>query len=139
LRRQWRAKLEALGDEAPALIREARQKTRDIFTLGLAAQKAGWKPFDKAQGGPGTATPQALRQGSGQAALRNAAAGGPSAGSGQAARSAVPLVRASVGGGSAAPRRAVAGTAGESGEGATPKKIGSVNDLAEAIASGRLK
>ena len=127
LRRQWRAKLEALGDEAPALIREARQKTRDIFTLGLAAQKAGWKPFDKAQGGPfdkaqggpGTATPQAIRQGSGQAA-----------------RNAVPLVRASVGGGSAAPRRAVAGT---DGEGAAPKKIGSVNDLAEAIASGRLK
>lgn len=115
LRRQWRAKLEALGDEAPALIRDARQKTRDIFTLGLAAQKAGWKPGAKATPAAGAT-----------------ASGGPKA-------AAVPLVRASVGGGSAAPRRAVAGTAGESGEGATPKKIGSVNDLAEAIASGRLK
>lgn len=112
LRRQWRAKLEALGDEAPAMIREARQKARDIFTLGLAAQKAGWKLGAKA-----------------------APAAGATAASGQKLP-AVPPVRASVGGGSAAPRRAVAGTDGES---AAPKKIGSVSDLAEAIASGRLK
>lgn len=46
-RRQWKARLDEIGEEASAKIREARQKTREVLTLGLAAKKAGWTPGAK--------------------------------------------------------------------------------------------
>jgi hypothetical protein len=107
LKRQWKARMEATGEEAPARIREARQKTREVLALGLAALKAGWKPGAKA---PAAAT---------------------GATSGKPALPAAP-VKASVAAGDATPRKGVAKpkAKGEIGP------IRSVDDLAAAMENG---
>jgi hypothetical protein len=107
-RRQWKAKLDQLGEDAPAKIREARQKTREVLTLGLAALKAGWKPGAKA------ATPAADK---GAATLPQAP------------------VRATVAVGAATPRK---GVSAATTRGSDPNAISNVRDLAKAIADGTL-
>lgn len=46
-KRQWQEKLDGLED-MPGRMKELRERSREIVRLGIAAQKAGWKPGAKA-------------------------------------------------------------------------------------------
>jgi hypothetical protein len=73
--RQTRRELKEIEDDAAALRKQKAVEAREIWKLGQAARKAGWKPGQKPAAGTAKAPPVKAKVGAGAASAAHGGAG----------------------------------------------------------------
>lgn len=74
--RQTRRELKEIEDDAAALRKQKAVEAREIWKLGQAARKAGWKPGQKPAAGTAKAPPVKAKVGAGAASTAGSTIGG---------------------------------------------------------------